>query len=370
MYIQSINNLIVILFFGALILLTFINITNPLKINIKGNRSFALFLLLYASFWLEEIIQYSGFKPLNPSISTIIHGTQIITPLVFYISIMYYTRPDFKISKIYAWHIIIPIVYMLFQGIMYFNPSLQQALFIPSIVLILTQALFYTSLAYLSIRKHQKRIVLYSSDTSGINLNWLEYIILQIIVLSVMFVLHNIFISTTNLSLHINIIQLITVYFIAYHSFTQKEIFPVRQEQRETLILATNESDDNTNEKKKVISDEELKLYKDQLIQIMNDNKPYLDSEINLVRLSELLRVTPHQLSYIINTGFKVNFFQFVNGYRVEKAKELLQNGDEDLTMLAIAYEAGFNSKTAFNTTFKKLTRKTPSEFKKKLTDL
>jgi AraC-like DNA-binding protein len=93
--------------------------------------------------------------------------------------------------------------------------------------------------------------------------------------------------------------------------------------------------------------------------------KPYLDSELNLIKLAELLQMTPHQLSYIINNGFNENFFQYVNGYRVEKAKELLVEDEMNkLSILGIAFESGFNSKTSFNTTFKKFTGQTPSEFK------
>ncbi|WP_449397875.1 helix-turn-helix domain-containing protein [Chryseobacterium wanjuense] len=68
----------------------------------------------------------------------------------------------------------------------------------------------------------------------------------------------------------------------------------------------------------------------------------------------------------MINAGFQKNFFQYVNEYRIEHAKKLLKdNSKNKLSILGIAYESGFNSKTSFNTTFKKLTNQTPSEFKK-----
>jgi len=99
----------------------------------------------------------------------------------------------------------------------------------------------------------------------------------------------------------------------------------------------------------------------------MDHQKPYLDSELNLIKLAELIGITPHQLSYIVNTGFNENFFQYINTYRVEKAKELLlQEEMNKLSVLGIAFESGFNSKTSFNTTFKKITGQTPTEFKKR----
>jgi AraC-like DNA-binding protein len=97
----------------------------------------------------------------------------------------------------------------------------------------------------------------------------------------------------------------------------------------------------------------------------MAAERPYLDSNLNLVKLAERLDLTPHKLSYTINAGYQLNFFQFVNQYRVEKAKELLLNNHQNYTVLAIAFESGFNSKTAFNTTFKKICGQTPTEFAK-----
>jgi len=95
----------------------------------------------------------------------------------------------------------------------------------------------------------------------------------------------------------------------------------------------------------------------------METQKPYLDSELNLIKLSELLSVSTHHLSYVINTGFEKNFFQYINEFRIDYAKKLLK-GNQKLSILGIAYESGFNSKTSFNTTFKKFTNQTPSEFK------
>ncbi len=164
--------------------------------------------------------------------------------------------------------------------------------------------------------------------------------------------------------------QLLTVYFIAFHIFTQKEIYPVKKRIDYDLTFMKVDNEETENEKKKIVSDKELLSHKNKLVEIMENKQPFLDPEINLVRLAEMLDVTPHQLSYIINSGFEENFFQFVNRYRVEKAKELLKSGDQKLTMLAVAFDSGFNSKTTFNTTFKKMTTLTPSEFKKQRTDL
>ena len=98
----------------------------------------------------------------------------------------------------------------------------------------------------------------------------------------------------------------------------------------------------------------------------MSEKKPYLENELTLAKLAEMLSVPQHHLSQILNEKLNQNFFDFVNNYRIQEAKKLLVSPDGGLlTILAIAEEVGFNSKSAFNNAFKKVTNTTPSEFRK-----
>ena len=113
------------------------------------------------------------------------------------------------------------------------------------------------------------------------------------------------------------------------------------------------------------LSDERARQIEKELILLMNREKPFLNSNLTLNQLSDILSVTPHNLSEVINTRLKQNFFDFINTYRIEQVKTDLKNPDKmHLKVLAIAYDAGFNSKTAFNTIFKKTTGKTPSQYR------
>jgi AraC-like DNA-binding protein len=110
---------------------------------------------------------------------------------------------------------------------------------------------------------------------------------------------------------------------------------------------------------------EEGRMYLQKLQAKMAQDKPYLETELTLPRLSECLSMPQHDLSRVINESLNQNFFDFVNGYRVEEAKRLLVDPAKSAhTILDIALEAGFNSKTTFNGAFKKITGKTPSEFR------
>jgi YesN/AraC family two-component response regulator len=145
----------------------------------------------------------------------------------------------------------------------------------------------------------------------------------------------------------------------------QKEIFPFTTSQKEEIMEIVKESFIKSDLKKKLLSDEKLEEFKSDLILLMVTKKPFLDAELTLVKLAEQMEISSHLLSYLINNGFDENFYQFVNRYRVEEAKKLLSdNNMNHLSLIGIAYEVGFNSKTVFNTTFKKITGLTPTQFK------
>lgn len=93
-------------------------------------------------------------------------------------------------------------------------------------------------------------------------------------------------------------------------------------------------------------------------------NEPYLDPEVSLRSLADELEIHPNQLSWLLNDGFGKNFNEFINHHRVEAFKKLaVDPANAHLTILAIAYDCGFNSKTVFNTYFKKETGLTPKQF-------
>ena len=92
--------------------------------------------------------------------------------------------------------------------------------------------------------------------------------------------------------------------------------------------------------------------------------KPYLDRELTIYDLSIQLRISRHTLSEVINEHMGMNFYNLVNEYRIKEVKERLKSDEyRQLTILAIAYDSGFNSKSSFNTIFKEKTGQTPSEY-------
>ena len=99
---------------------------------------------------------------------------------------------------------------------------------------------------------------------------------------------------------------------------------------------------------------------------LCNTEKPYLNAQVNIADLSENLSLSTKHLSQVINQSFDKSFFDFINSYRIQEAQQILkESSDDKLTVLEVMYDVGFNSKSSFNTAFKKETGQTPTEFRK-----
>ncbi|WP_035568052.1 helix-turn-helix domain-containing protein [Hymenobacter sp. IS2118] len=107
----------------------------------------------------------------------------------------------------------------------------------------------------------------------------------------------------------------------------------------------------------------ELQPWRAKLLRLMDEEQPWLEPELTLAELALRLRTNTSLLSHVINTGCGQNFNDFVNRYRVAEAERKLQNPRLlHYSLVGIALECGFNSKSTFNRVFKKITGRTPGE--------
>lgn len=118
---------------------------------------------------------------------------------------------------------------------------------------------------------------------------------------------------------------------------------------------------------KKPLLDEDLAaIYQAKLQQLLETQKPHLNPELTLRRLAQHLGIHANQLSWLLNESLGMNFNTFINHHRIEQFKATANLPENShLTIMSIAYDCGFNSKTVFNTYFKKETGMTPKEFMK-----
>lgn len=107
--------------------------------------------------------------------------------------------------------------------------------------------------------------------------------------------------------------------------------------------------------------------YRARVLEFMEKEKPYLDPEITMPKLAEMMDMSKEELSYVVNKELRLNFNAFLNEYRIREAKERLRDPRENrYVILKIAHDVGFNSKSSFNLVFKNLTGLSPSEYRKK----
>jgi AraC-like DNA-binding protein len=115
-----------------------------------------------------------------------------------------------------------------------------------------------------------------------------------------------------------------------------------------------------------LLSEEELSAYLSSINTSLDENKLFTNPQISLLRLSKNLRISEKLLSQVINQASGLNYNDFINKFRINYALEMIKK-EKSKKILEIAYECGFNSKTTFNTAFKKFTGVTPSQFRENL---
>ncbi len=119
-------------------------------------------------------------------------------------------------------------------------------------------------------------------------------------------------------------------------------------------------------EKKELLAAEVLEEKKQLLLELVKHNHYYRDESLSLQNLADKVNMTSRDLSYVINTGFKMNFNDFINEFRVHEFLQRLQGPEgKKFSVEGMAYEVGFNSKASFYRAFKKVTNKTPGDYLK-----
>ena len=152
------------------------------------------------------------------------------------------------------------------------------------------------------------------------------------------------------------------IFWLGYEGLFQEEIFS-------NMSLSVSEKKLKTKQNARLEWNgrQDDKLW-EELVGYFEQEKPYLDEGLTLTKLAGQLGVTRNQLSSAINNKFGGNFYSFVNRYRVEEVKRLIADPkNKDFTILSLAFQAGFPSKSSFHDIFKRFTGMTPTEYQSKL---
>jgi AraC-like DNA-binding protein len=149
------------------------------------------------------------------------------------------------------------------------------------------------------------------------------------------------------------------MYLIGYFGLLQPEIFS-GELKGEKLQAPSGKK----KYEKSTLSPEQAEKIHKRLLSFMELSKPYINPTLTLSALSKEMNLSPHHLSQVINERLNKNFFEFINQFRIEEAKQLLIDPQKrHLNLAALGFEAGFNSVSSFNSIFKKVTSFTPSQY-------
>jgi len=288
---------------------------------------------------------------------------------------------DFRFRKKHLLHIIPFILFVLISIITFHIQSIdykrtylehvltdQNILIWGSSALILGYVLTYIIIAFRTILRYQDILSNMISNAEKIRLSWLKFMLIGsfVIFFSLITVVLNQYFRWEEkmpvgmMYLYI-LLLLIFITATLFKSLKQPEIFSGIGADDVQVVPKYSASP---------LTEEDGDKIRDQLTHYMESDKPYLDPDLTLKELAQRLALNVRDLSQVINNNIGLRFFDYVNKYRIQDAASLIENPpDPKMTILEIMYDVGFNSKSSFNTAFKKFTGITPSEFKNRSRD-
>lgn len=238
--------------------------------------------------------------------------------------------------------------------------------------------IYYTLATLYLLRRYRKNLTdRFSYFSSANELNWVYFLTflfattyLTLLVLNVYNLKLNEAYFNTGFVSDISISVL--AFSVSFFGLKQPYLFKVikdkkrlKKEEIDEVVAEEIEEEVKEKYKQSTLSEAVKKDYIEKLLEHMKVERPHLNSELTVQDLSKQLNIPRHHLTEVLNVDLEKNFFNFINEYRVEEVKKrLIDKKHEHLTIVAIAFDSGFNSKSTFNSIFKQFTDMTPSKWR------
>ncbi|MEN8122010.1 MAG: helix-turn-helix domain-containing protein [Bacteroidota bacterium] len=350
----------------------------------KNERSTADYVL---GFWLGLFGLYFSTLYLNtfidgyPLLFRMGFSMPILLGPVLYLYVLAMVNSDDRFKHVYWLHGLPYLLFNLYIMLILYFPAVKEmgicfnvtyysvSLFTVSFYLAINP--IYVIWALFKLRRHKKKISENFSYTEQIDLVWLNYVVIfygiwwLVILISHLFTEYPVM-AYSNLGYLIYLTLTIFLFLFGYFGLKQQAIYT-----NATPYKSKTDGADPVIEKKgsyqrSALKQIEAKEYLEKLLDYFENERPYLKGKLNIKEVAESMNVSVNHLSQLINEQLSKNFYDFVNEYRVQEVKSRLANPKHGkLTLLAIAYDSGFNSKSSFNSIFKKHTGFTPSQYLK-----
>ena len=341
-----------------------------------ANRLMAAWLFLICTEMIFALINSTVLEMYSFQFITFTYG-----PLMF-LYVRFMTKPEKRFNWLALIHFIPFVVFftvsVIFRSVhlvrdlrSFFVPDKLISLRIVYGICFFLSITIYSILAFIEIRRHQenmKNLVSYTSNV--ITLNWLKVISIGF------YVAYFILFILGGLNMIGNFIPFdpyfIIFGFIALFSFAFS-FYGIKQPAIFGQVVKASGEDKKEAEKytKSGLRDKQAEELLQKLISYVEGKRPYLDRDLSIHDLAILTGISRHHITQILNEKHSRNFFTFINEYRVKEVIERFSDPRfNNYTILAIAYDAGFNSKTTFNSIFKSQTGLTPSQYRMKMTGI
>ncbi len=377
----SFLNTIALITVFVILLFAFFLLTVPTKSKLR-NRLFAGLLLLSAfdlsSFFSENYLDSTlSFEVFRMT-------TSLLIMPVFYLYVKSVCYSDFKLKPkdsllllpfVIANLVLIPRFYFAnaIESVSVFEHFKQLLEIRFFYILVELQYVFYIVLIFRILKKYKETYFENFTNSDNSSYKWLfQMTVLFLIAHSVVFFKslirytdYQALLSGSNVI--IGIVALLISCWFVLKALNNPDLFKgvdssmllVNEVLHKKVVLVEEDFSENCKSPEIISQIEHVKKH-------VLEKESYLDPSLTIQELSKQVNISVRDLSILINHHMNKHFFDFINEYRIEKAKEILKDASKSkVTILEILYEVGFNSKSSFNTAFKKHTNQTPTEFRK-----
>jgi len=379
------SSLLLIFFFNGIVF-SFLLLKKGIQNNNNANKWLSFLLFLCAMYIAPYMLGYAGWysRKVTREILYFIPFMQVllIGPVIFF-----YTKSllnsTFKISKKEYYHFIPALIYLVYSLIVFITDKLILDEFyfhadsrdkdmanwyqIAGII-----SMVYYLIASLKFYKNYKKLVFDKvSFADSILFEWIPNFLiafLSIVVLRVLlFLLNPEWGNFGNQFWHYIAFSIVVLY-VSVNGYANAVKMSFLNDVNSESINVYQESDEDYKTKQDNTNLEEIEFWKDKILHLVENEKVFKNPTLTLSDLSKLLNTNTKNISKSINSGFDMNFNDFINHYRIEAVKEKLHKEEHKTsTLLGIAFDCGFNSKATFNRAFKKSIDLSPKDYLKNL---